>query len=183
MTTNFMRTAALACVLLLAGCGGDELSRQFGFTRTSPDEFEVTTRAPLSMPPDLSLRPPQPGAARPQEQTATERAEFALVPQSALGAGGPADSPGQNALLQAAGPRPPADIRGRVDQDAARSSDNQLMTDKLIFWKNPPPLGIAVDPQKEAQRLRENAALGQQPDTGDTPIIQRKSRNFIDTLF
>ena len=57
------------------------------------------------------------------------------------------------------------------------------MTDKLIFWKNPPPLGVAVDPQKEAQRLRENAALGQQPDTGDTPIIQRKSRNFIDTLF
>ena len=41
-----------------------------------------------------------------------------------------------------------------------------------MFWRKPAPPGIVVDPQKEAQRLRENAALGQSQETGDTPIIQ-----------
>lgn len=63
---------ALAPLLALglSACSGDDLSRSFGLTRDTPDEFTVTTRAPLSMPPDYALRPPRPGAARPQEQTA-----------------------------------------------------------------------------------------------------------------
>ena len=42
--------------------------------RVGPDEFAVESRAPLTIPPDYDLRPPQPGAARPQETTAAERA-------------------------------------------------------------------------------------------------------------
>ncbi|RYE94373.1 MAG: DUF3035 domain-containing protein [Oxalobacteraceae bacterium] len=61
------RVVALAGVLGLGACSGDELTRTFGLTRDAPDEFQVTTRAPLSMPPDFSLRPPRPGASRPQE--------------------------------------------------------------------------------------------------------------------
>ena len=34
--------------LLLSGCGGDDVSRTFGLQRDAPDEFQVTTRAPLS---------------------------------------------------------------------------------------------------------------------------------------
>jgi hypothetical protein len=184
MTPPLLRPAALVCVLTLVGCSGDSLSRNFGFERAPPDEFTVTTRAPLSMPPDLTLRPPQPGAPRPQEQTATDPGQAALDPQAALAA--PAsgtDSAGQEALIAAAGPPPPPGIRARVDQEAANSSDNVTLTDKLMFWKEPPPRGIVVDAQKEAQRLRENAALGQQPDTGDTPMIQRKQQSFFDQLF
>ena len=40
----------LAAGALLAGCGADT-ARSFGLTRDAPDEFQVTTRAPLSMPP------------------------------------------------------------------------------------------------------------------------------------
>src|SRR5665213_1041626 len=76
----------LAIVVCLSACSSD-LSRTFGFTRDAPDEFEVTTRAPLSMPPDYTLRPPRPGATRPQEMTAPRAAEAALVPQTALGSG------------------------------------------------------------------------------------------------
>ena len=49
-----------ACGFGLAACSGDELTRTFGLTRDAPDEFQVTTRAPLSMPPDFTLRPPRP---------------------------------------------------------------------------------------------------------------------------
>src|ERR1700759_3338402 len=79
-TTTVLRCAGIGAVLLLAGCGGNDLSRTFGLTRDAPDEFTVTTRAPLSMPPDFSIRPPQPGAARPQELSARNAAEAALAP-------------------------------------------------------------------------------------------------------
>lgn len=186
LTWNCTHLPLLLGVLALAGCAGtgDSLSRTFGLTHAAPDEFTVTTRAPLSMPPNFDLRPPQPGVARPQEQNATQGAEAALSPQSVLApATAAADSAGQQALLQAAGPAAPADIRAKVNADAARDRDGQYLTDQLMFWKEPPPPGTVVDPQKEAQRLNQNAAMGQAPVTGETPIIRRKSGNFLDTLF
>lgn len=49
--------------LLLAGCGssGGLLSR------ARPDEFAVQRQAPLVVPPDFALTPPQPGAPRPTD--------------------------------------------------------------------------------------------------------------------
>ena len=42
--------------------------------RVGPDEFAVESRAPLTIPPEFDLRPPQPGAPRPQEVTAADKA-------------------------------------------------------------------------------------------------------------
>ena len=98
--------------LLLAGCDSGAMTRTFGLSREAPDEFSVTTRAPLSMPPDFNLRPPRPGAPRPQEQSEQSQAEEILVPQTALA--GPrtaAPSAGQAALLSQTGPSAPGDIR------------------------------------------------------------------------
>jgi hypothetical protein len=51
-----------ALALMLAGCGTSG-----GFlNRDRPDEFAVARQAPLVIPPDYSLVPPQPGAARVQ---------------------------------------------------------------------------------------------------------------------
>jgi len=170
--------------LALTGCGNsDTLSRTFGLTRDAPDEFTVTTRAPLSMPPDFSLRPPRPGAPRPMEQSERNQAEQALVPQMALGTPQAGDSPGQDALVQAAGPAASAQIRQQVDADARMQQTNTSFVSKLLFWQTPEPPGIVVDPQKEAQRLRQNAALGQSPDIGDTPIIQPQKKGWLEGIF
>ena len=40
-----------------------------------------------------------------------------------------------------------------------------------------------VDPEKEAQRLRENSALGKSPEIGDTPSVQPKKRGFLEGVF
>jgi len=40
-----------------------------------------------------------------------------------------------------------------------------------------------VDPTAEAQRLRQNAALGQSMQEGETPIIQRKPTSWFDSIF
>ena len=166
----------------LAGCGGD-MSRTLGLTRDAPDEFTVTVRAPLAMPPDFNLPMPQPGAPRPQEQSESAQAEQALVPQLALGSAPTDNSPGQSALLQAAGPPPPADIKAEVDRQARLNRPSPGVLDKMMFWRSPPQPGIVIDPQKEAQRLRENAALGQSPEAGDTPIVQPKRRGWLEGIF
>ena len=70
------RTASLVgaylSLLVLSGCGG--MRTVLGMDQVGPDEFAVESRAPLLIPPDFNLRPPQPGAARPNEITAAERA-------------------------------------------------------------------------------------------------------------
>ena len=67
-----LAVACLSASLLLSGCTG--FSRAIGLERVSPDEFAVESRAPLTMPPEFDLRPPQPGAPRPQEATAADQA-------------------------------------------------------------------------------------------------------------
>lgn len=170
--------------LPLGACSTD-LSRTFGLTRDSPDEFTVTTAAPLSLPPSYTLRPPQPGAPRPQEQSEAQQAQEALVPQTALTAGtagAAAESPGQEALVAAAGPAAPRGIRAEVNQEAAASQDRSF-TDRLLFWRKPATPGVVVDPTKETQRLRQNAALGESPETGETPIIQPQKRGWLQGIF
>jgi hypothetical protein len=171
--------------LALAGCGGDGgLSRTFGLVRDAPDEFTVTTRAPLSMPPDFSLRPPEPGAPRPQELSTQRATEAVLAPQTALaGSTSAEESPGQEALVNAAGPAAPADIRRKVDATAAMDAPGQSFTDKLMFWRSPPPPGVVVDAAKESARLRENAALGESVTAGDTPIIQPRKTSLLGNIF
>ncbi len=187
MVPSFKRqTGILAlavCATALAGCSGDKFGRTLGFIRDAPDEFTVTTRAPLAMPPSFTLPPPRPGAPRPQEQSERTQAELALVPQMALGGPPAGSSPGQQALVQAAGPPVTPAIRAEVDQEASRDRPSEGLADKLMFWRKTPQPGIVVDPAKEAQRLRENAALGQSQETGDTPIVQPKQRGWLEGIF
>ncbi len=176
-------TGSVAVVLVgavaLAGCGGNGgASRFFGLTRAAPNEFTVTTQAPLSIPPNFSLRPPEPGAPRPQTQSARAAAEAALAPQTALGMAPAGMSAGQAALLQAAGPPAPTDIRQQIAADNHQAAQPGFV-DELMFWRsNSPPPGVAVDAAKEQQRIRANQALGRPMDTGDTPIIQRNNSLF-----
>jgi hypothetical protein len=64
--------------LALSGCGSTGL-----FNRDRPDEFAVSRQAPLVIPPDFALTPPNPGAPRPQANDASQQALDALF-------GGPA---------------------------------------------------------------------------------------------
>ena len=174
----------IAPLLALAGCGGDDITRTFGLVRDTPDEFTVTTRAPLAMPPGFTLRAPEPGAPRPQERSATAAAEAALVPQASLEtAQAVPNSFGQQAMLAASGPQAPANIRAQIDADKSLDSGTPTFVDKLMFWRTPPQPGVVADPEKEAQRIRENAALGQSVEQGDTPIIQRNRNSIFNSIF
>jgi hypothetical protein len=180
----------------LAGC--QNTKELLGLTKRSPDEFQVVSRAPLSMPPDYSLRPPTPGAPRPQEGTVQEQAEGIVtghanrnllapdqIPSVGEGEQQTAESAGESAFLQSAGMTGvDPNIRKLVDQEtAADEEDSKSMLDSLIFWRKPEPYGTVVDPQAEQKRLQQNQALGESIDTGNTPIIERKQKGLLEGLF
>ena len=55
-------TTLLMCgMTALAGCSGS-VQESLGLGKRQPDEFQVVRRAPLVLPPDFNLRPPEPGA-------------------------------------------------------------------------------------------------------------------------
>ena len=56
------------------------------------------------------------------------------------------------------------------------------VVERLAFWRDRPPAGIVVDPQKEAQRLRENQALGRSVTEGETAVIRRRRRGLFEGL-
>jgi Protein of unknown function (DUF3035) len=171
---------ALSGAALTTGCSGNNVLGDLGLEAPVPNAFLVTTQPPLALPPNLnSLPPPQPGVTRPQAVPPRVQAEETLVPQVALsGSAGPG-SPGQSALVKAAGPPPPADLRAELAQQAAKDHPGQGVLAWMLFWQPTPPPGVVVDPEREARRLQTNAALGRPVTYGQTPIIQPKSPSIF----
>ncbi len=182
--------------LILSSCG-DTAKRALGLERTSPDEFSVVKRAPLSQPPDLKLRPPRPGAERPGIATPRKQAEEAIFRREASKTTGSARrnegpfttaapqeavsqrSAGESAFLARAGAdNIEPDIRSKVDRENSILADADLnFVQKLLDFK--PDIDEVVDAPAESRRLRQNQALGRPANEGETPIIDRKS----DSLF
>lgn len=141
----------LLSVCLASGCS-DTLARK------PPDEFAVTRRAPLEMPPpDMTALPvPSPGAPRPQERTVEDNVRHALTGKKA--------SPlpvtqGEDALAGRAGAeRADPRIRRRVDSESAQDRDSSAPVVKKLFgWAGTRNRegGTALDPEAEASRLKQ----------------------------
>jgi hypothetical protein len=143
--------AAMAA-FLLSGCA-DKVKKTLGMERTTPDEFSVVERAPLTLPPDFNLMPPQDGADIPVSGDAVAK-ELVLgsesnAPKAAASTG---KSAAENMLLQKAGTVDPS-IRQKlyVEKDAAQP---ETAAQKLGIVPSDAK-GKALDPAEEAQRLKQ----------------------------
>jgi hypothetical protein len=117
-TAKIILVAAGASLLAACGSGG-VLSRE------RPDEFAVQRQAPLVVPPDFALTPPQPGAPRPAEGTAAQQALDALF-------GGPAPrSAVETSTLQRAGEAEPG-IRSAVGDPGTFTVDKGTTTRTIL---------------------------------------------------
>jgi hypothetical protein len=63
----------------LGGCARGSVQDALGLGKRAPDEFAVVKRAPLIVPPEFDLRPPDPGAPRPNIGRTSDQARVALT--------------------------------------------------------------------------------------------------------
>lgn len=133
----------------LAGCSVfSNLRDEAGLTKQPPDEFAVTTKAPLIIPPDFNLKPPSPGAAPLNQTDPTSSAEAALFntqdPQVAASQIQGNFSPAEKMLLAHAGvqnadPTIRADLQS--DETNMQGADPSF-TDRIVGSPAKAPPGV-----------------------------------------
>lgn len=171
---KFFRIVLLSvcATTLLAGC--ESAKEQMGLNRSSPDEFAVVKRAPLEMPPDYNLRPPQPGAPRPQEQAMSEQARSAVLGERPAPIAQNGYTKGEAAFLDSFNATYNPDIRDIVNEEATRTERKNEPVVKKIFnmGRDTVPAATIVDSRAEAERLKRNAEEGKPVTEGKTPTIE-----------
>lgn len=145
-------------LIVLAACG-QETKESLGLATVAPDEFAVVTRAPLSVPPDYTLRPPSPGKQRPMEISTQDTARQTVFGVKDVSQSGVAKSTADDAsgfLGKVGATNTDPNIRDVVDQESvAGAEDSRPTAEKLMFWKseNAKNQGTPLDPKEELQRL------------------------------
>ncbi|MEX0644377.1 MAG: DUF3035 domain-containing protein [Parvularculaceae bacterium] len=160
--------AALAMLAAItSGCTG--LSKAVGGGKNPPDEFAVTTKAPLVVPPDYALRPPKPGETRPDELSASERARQVLLGD----ANAQPPTPGEQFILRKSNALL-ADPNIRVllaAENGGRAEKDRSFANQLLFWKffegkvDDSAAPLRVDNPEEWMAVRERtikAAIGEE---------------------
>ena len=125
-----LMAASAVMALSLGGCG---IGKAVGGGKNSPDEFAITTKAPLVVPPDYALRPPRPGESRPQELSPSERAAQVLLGDTSAAP----PTTGEQALLQRAGAlRADPNIRNLLNaENGGRGDKERSLANQLMFWQ------------------------------------------------
>jgi hypothetical protein len=127
---------------MLPGC--TDFRRALGMDRVGPDEFAVESRAPLTLPPEFDLRPPQPGAPRPQEITAADKA------RKVIDTAGPGE-PGKQATAALKIPAGGV-VSGGAQLDPNQQVGDQSLASKLLKTNDNAPPGAAE--RRETQALK-----------------------------
>ena len=133
--------SGIALAASLSACG------KSGLNRARPDEFAVARQAPLVIPPDFAMVPPQPGAARPQDTAPSAQALEALF------GGSQARSQAETAALNAAG--------DSVAEPGARSTAGSPTTN--VVDKGQTTREIIAAPQGDGQNARAGTAATATP--------------------
>ncbi len=134
---SIRKTALLGLVavsaLSLGACAN--MRQTLGLTRVTPDEFLTVSTAPLSLPPEYGLRPPQPGQPRPQDVTPEIEARRILATER----GAVVRSDGERALAQRVGAGTSAvdsRVRYMVDDEFGDLAHKEpSWADRVMFWR------------------------------------------------
>jgi hypothetical protein len=172
-------------LLALTASACSPVAKALGVSKASPDEFRVVSQAPLTTPPDYSLRPPSPGEPRPQELQPESQARIALMGQNAA----VARSEGESLLVGRAGvDKADPLIRYVIDDEfGGVAHKDKSFADRLMFWRKgetaPTSPGLtkeeasAVDPVDAAAEEAKVKAL-----TGGQTVIISRSRSPLSKL-
>jgi hypothetical protein len=140
------RGAAALSILCLAGtsliAGCTDLKKTIGIEPTLPDEFAVESRAPLTIPPDFDLRPPQPGASRPQEKSSDQQAKQTI---EQAGPGEPGKQASDFRLRRTEDGLPDTGRRSAQAPDPNGTVGDQSLSSKLLGYDGASDASGAVE--------------------------------------
>lgn len=130
--------AGLAALVLLSGC--ESVRQATGAEKTPPDEFTVLTKAPLVIPPDYNLRPPQPGIASRNDPDADETgAALALPTASAAGLDTSYSDSEKLLLTKTNALSVDPNIRKTITSDVGLEDQGPGFAQKVLFQAATPP--------------------------------------------
>jgi hypothetical protein len=166
--------ALLAAATAASGCAG--VQRSLGSVRTAPDEFRVVTQAPLTLPPEYSLRPPRPGENRPEELQPSQDARAALFGQEIA----PNATQGERTLVTHAGAEAvDPNIRDQIDyesQGIVRRNEN-FVDRVLSFGGSSAAPAAPINAEEEAARLERDEQVRRATGGGQV-VIERERGGF-----
>jgi hypothetical protein len=128
-----VRLGILGLVGVVAVAGCTDFKRSIGLEQTMPDEFAVESRAPLTIPPDFDLRPPTPGAPRPQEKSADQQAKDVMAE---AGPGEPGNKASDFRLRRTEDGLPDIGARSAQAPDPNAAVADRSLSGKLLDYGN-----------------------------------------------
>lgn len=177
MVLNNMKSSLLtltALIFMLSGCESAKESLGVG-VRQAPDEFDVVTYDPLTLPPDYHLRPPQSGQRGPGKNQVEDKARNLVTGrqdqksteiQKNL-------SKGEYLVLKQAGAyMADPNIRQDIQKLASEASgDNIPFAKKLLGLGEERKPASIVDADQESRRIQESLKKGESITKGETPTF------------
>jgi len=178
-TRSAVIAVAVALGLALAGCDSATMGDLLGSSGPDESEFDTVKRPPLSIPPDFSLRPPQPGTGAQPDAGATFYARQAVFgakksPNAVTSNDG--RSSGTTALLRKAGVtvKDPG-VRKTVDQetDELRQRETKFVDSIISHGED----GAETDAEDDSDGFL--GVFGGKP----KPVIEKKEEGLLESLF
>ena len=164
LSSRMLTFSLLGTVLFICSACSD-FKRAIGSEKSSPDEFEVVVRPPLSLPPQFRARP-----VGQDTDTAAVAASNALD-RSALFLNQRETSAGSfNDLF--AFELIEEDIRTKVDEETAGIRFERRLPFQIVFG-DLPNVGPVVDKMAEDARIRRNQLQERAINEGATPAIDQ----------
>ena len=161
---------SLFLFLSLIGCG-ENMKREFGFGKRSPDEYQVVRSRDLSVPPNFNLPPPG------SENQVQQESENLIFDEDSKDKNLTEED--KNILILSEADRANPRIREILDQNSELISVDKGLLDKIL--DGDPLLGSRdidraeiVDATKEKERINESLQQGEKILGDDVPTIKRE---------
>ena len=187
----------------LAGCQGSSVRDVVGLDKTTPDEFRVVSRPPLSVPPQFNLRPPgdtsgaAPGAAPAHVKAQSiilndgegntyelpaPSADTAVIPVT-VSTPQAANSAEAQFLKNAGADIADGSVRGALEEEKISKQierEESSWWDSIANWEKKEPI---VDAKKEAERIQKNTEEGKPVNEGEVAETKDKDRGVLGRIF
>lgn len=145
----------------LSACS--DFNKAIGKQKSSPDEFEVVVRPPLSLPPGFAARPSTETVSQTAASAPTASAQASALLRSRDGSAQGYEKVFNFGAIE-------EDVRTRVDEETAGIQIERRLPLQIIFG-GVPQVGPVLNQMEEDARLRRNRLLEKPLTDGSSPAI------------